>query len=100
MAYRINEGLTLYQGGGKQGVSDTFGAALWCLDYLFILASYDCEGVNMETEYINQLGFISHYSPIVHDEAGHCSARPEYYGMLAFALAGKGELLKLALEKA
>ena len=52
----------------------------------------------METD-INQLGFISHYSPIVHDEAGHCSARPEYYGMLAFALAGKGELLKLALEK-
>jgi hypothetical protein len=35
----------------------------------------------------------------VHDEAGHCSARPEYYVMLAFALAGKGELLKLTLEK-
>ena len=98
LAYRINE-VNSFSGGGKQGVSDTFGAALWCLDYLFILASYDCEGVNMETD-INQLGFISHYSPIVHDEAGHCSARPEYYGMLAFALAGKGELLKLALEKA
>ena len=52
----------------------------------------------METD-INQLGFISHYSPIVHDEAAHCSARPEYYAMLAFALAGKGELLKLSLEK-
>jgi hypothetical protein len=97
LAYRINE-VNSFSGGGKPGVSDTFGSALWCLDYLFILASYDCEGVNMETD-INQLGFISHYSPIVHDEAGHCSARPEYYGMLAFALAGKGELLKLTLEK-
>lgn len=98
LAYRINE-INSFSGGGKPGVSDTFGSALWCLDYLFILASYECEGVNMETD-INQLGFISHYSPIVHDEAGHCSARPEYYGMLAFALAGKGELLKLVLEKA
>ena len=98
LAYRINE-INSFSGGGKPGVSDTFGSALWCLDYLFILASYECEGVNMETD-INQLGFISYYSPIVHDEAGHCSARPEYYGMLAFALAGKGELLKLALAKA
>jgi hypothetical protein len=97
LAYRINE-INSFSGGGKQGVSDTFGSALWCLDYLFILASYECEGVNMETD-INQLGFISHYSPIVHDEAGNCSVRPEYYGMLAFALAGKGELLKLSLEK-
>jgi hypothetical protein len=98
LAYRINE-INSFSGGGKPGVSDTFGSALWCLDYLFILASYECEGVNMETD-INQLGFISHYSPIVHDEIGHCTARPEYYGMLAFALAGKGELLKLTLEKA
>jgi hypothetical protein len=52
----------------------------------------------METD-INQLGFISHYSPIVHDAAGNCSARPEYYGMLAFAMAGNNDLLKLTLEK-
>jgi len=97
LAFRINE-VNSFSGGGKAGVSDTFGSALWCLDYLFVLASYECEGVNMETD-INQLGFISHYSPITHDEAGHCSARPEYYGMLAFALAGKGDLLKVALEK-
>jgi len=97
LEYRVNE-VNSFSGGGKPGVSDTLGAALWCLDYLFILASYDCEGVNMETD-INQLGFISHYSPIVHDDVGHCSARPEYYAMLAFALAGKGELLKLTLEK-
>jgi hypothetical protein len=65
---------------------------------MFVLASYDCDGVNMETD-INQHAFISHYSPIVHDPAGHCSARPEYYGMLAFAMAGKGDMLKTTVEK-
>lgn len=97
LAFRINEVNSFY-GGGKSGVSDTFGSALWCLDYLFLLASYGCDGVNMETD-VNQLGWISHYSPIVHDASGNCSVRPEYYGILAFAMAGKGDLLKLALDK-
>jgi hypothetical protein len=97
VAFRINE-VNSFSGGGKPGVSDTFGSALWCLDYMFNLASHGCEGVNMETD-INQLGFVSHYSPIVHDSEGRCTARPEYYGMLAFAMAGKREMLKVTLEK-
>lgn len=97
IAYRINE-VNSFSGGGKSGVSDTFASALWCLDYMFVLASYGCDGVNMETD-INHLAWISHYSPIVHTPAGNCSARPEYYGMLAFAMAGKGDLLKLTLDK-
>jgi len=76
----------------------TFASALWCLDYMFNLAAHGCGGVNMETD-VNQLGFISHYSPIVHDANGVCSARPEYYGMLAFAMAGHGELIKVSIEK-
>jgi hypothetical protein len=97
LGYRINE-VNSFFGGGKEGVSDTFASALWCLDYLFDLASHGCAGANLETD-INQLGFISFYSPIVHDSAGVCSARPEYYGMLAFAMAGHGELLKTIVEK-
>jgi hypothetical protein len=97
LSFRINE-VNSFSGGGKQGVSDTFGSALWCLDYMFLLASYGCDGVNMETD-INQLGFISHYSPIVHEPSGRCHVRPEYYGMLAFAMAGHGEMVKTALEK-
>lgn len=95
--YRINETNSFF-GGGKPGVSDTFGSALWCLDYLFDLAAHGCQGVNMETD-VNQLGFVSFYSPIAHDAAGVCSARPEYYGMLAFAMAGHGELLKTTLDR-
>lgn len=95
--FRINEVNSFY-GGGKPGVSNTFASALWCLDYMFSLASHGCNGVNMETD-INQLGWISHYSPIVHDKEGNVSVRPEYYGMLAFSMVGKGDLIKVNLDK-
>jgi hypothetical protein len=53
--------------------------------------------VNMETG-VNQHGFISSYSPIGDDEQGHYSAKPEYYGMLAFSLAGHGDLLSTEVK--
>jgi hypothetical protein len=83
--YRICE-VNSFSGGGRPGVSDTFGAALWVLDYMLRLAFASCAGVNMETG-VNQLNFISSYSPIGDDEHGNYSAAPEYYGMLAFAQA-------------
>jgi hypothetical protein len=86
-----------FSGGGRPGVSDTLAAALWVLDYMFTLACNGCSGVNMETG-VNQLGFISSYSPIGDDEQGHYSAKPEYYGMLAFSLAGRGELLPVETD--
>ena len=81
-----------FSGGGKEGVSNTFAAALWALDYLLELASYGCAGVNMETG-VNHLGWISHYTPIGDDLKGTYSAAPEFYGLLAFAQLPKGELL-------
>ncbi len=86
-----------FSGGGKPGVSDTFGAALWVLDFIFILASAGCAGVNMETG-VNQRGFISSYSPIGDDEQGHYWAAPEYYGMLAFAQAGGGRIIGSSID--
>jgi alpha-L-arabinofuranosidase len=91
--FRINEVNSFY-GGGKPGVSDTFASALWCLDFMFQVASCGGEGVNMETD-INQMAWVSHYSPIFRDNAGQLMARPEYYGMLAFAMAGRGDMVKL-----
>jgi hypothetical protein len=90
--YRICE-VNSFSGGGRPGVSDTMASALWVLDYMFTLATNNCGGVNMETG-VNQLGSISSYSPIGDDEQGHYSAKPEYYGMLAFSVAGRGELLQ------
>ncbi len=96
LPYRICE-TNSFCGGGKQGVSDTFGSALWALDFMFTLASGGAAGVNMETG-VNQLGWISWYSPIADDEHGHYSATPEYYGMLAFAQASKGQRLALSFD--
>jgi hypothetical protein len=86
--WRMTETNSFY-GGGKEGVSDTFAAALWVLDYLFVLMNYGCVGVNLETG-VNHLGKLSFYSPIGDDGHGHYSAAPEYYGLLAFAQVAEG----------
>ena len=93
--YRLVE-LNSFYGGGKAGVSDTFTSALWALDLLFTLAAAGGAGINLETG-VNQLGFVSSYSPIFDDQMGHFSARPSYYSMLAFSLAGKGRLIGTSL---
>src|SRR6185312_13150970 len=71
------------------GISDTFLGALWTLDFMLLLASYGCSGVNIETG-VNQLGFVSSYSPIQDDGHGVNAAGVPYYGMLAFAKAFAG----------
>lgn len=48
----------------------------------------------METG-VNQLGFVSSYSPIADDEHGSYTAAPEYFGMQAFAQASHGKLVSL-----
>ncbi len=87
-----------FSGGGLPGVSDTLLGALWTLDFLCLLARYGCSGVNMETG-INQLGFISSYSPVQDDGKGHNSAGVPYYGMLAFATARSGCTEAIPLEQ-
>ena len=96
LPYRICE-VNSFSGGGRPGVSDSMAAALWVLDYMFTLAANGCSGVNMETG-VNHRDFVSSYSPIGDDEHGHYSAKPEYYGMLAFSLGGKGRLLKTEMD--
>jgi hypothetical protein len=88
-----------FSGGGRPGVSDTFVGALWTLDYMLLLAKSGCAGVNIETG-VNQLGFVSCYSPIQDDGKGVNSAGVPYYGMLAFAVASSRcqELLPAELD--
>ena len=86
-----------FSGGGKPGVSGTMGAGLWMLDYMYTLASAGMAGVNIETG-VNQLGFVSSYSPIADDEHGSYHAQPEFYGMLAFAQGSEGYRLATDVE--
>jgi hypothetical protein len=96
LPYRICEANSCW-GGGKPGVSDTFASALWGLDFLFTLASADASGANLETG-VNPGGFISSYSPIGDDEHGNYSAKPLYYGILAFAQASRGRRVKVQYD--
>ncbi|MGD0129930.1 MAG: glycosyl hydrolase family 79 C-terminal domain-containing protein [Terriglobia bacterium] len=96
LPYRICETNSCF-GGGKPGVSDTFASALWGLDFLFTLAAADASGVNLETG-VNQHGFVSSYSPIGDDEHGNYSAKPLYYGVLAFAQASRGRRVKVQYD--
>jgi len=88
-----------FSGGGRPGVSDTFIGALWTLDFMLLLAEYGCAGVNIETG-VNQLGFVSSYSPIQDDGKGTNIAGVPYYGMLAFAtaLAGCTQVLPIDID--
>jgi hypothetical protein len=94
--YRICE-TNSFCGGGKPAVSDTYGAALRALDFMLRLAWAGAAGVNMQTG-MNQLGWVSWYSPIGDDQHGGYAAKPEYYGMLSFGQAVLGERLALDLE--
>jgi len=88
-----------FSGGGLPGVSNTFIGALWTLDFMLLLAEYGCAGVNIETG-VNQLGFVSSYSPVQDDGKGMNYAGVPYYGMLAFAaaMAGCHQVLPLELD--
>ena len=91
--FRICEANSFY-GGGQPGVSDAFVSALWVLDFMWTLAYGGAAGVNMQTG-VNHLDFVSYYSAIRNDANGALSIGPEYYGMLAFSQAGKGERIAL-----
>ncbi len=86
IAWRMCETNSFY-GGGHPGLSDTFAASLWTLDYLLLLAQRGCAGVNLQTG-VNHLGFVSSYSPIRTDSDGRVDVGAPYYGMLTFAAAG------------
>jgi alpha-L-arabinofuranosidase len=75
--------------GGKTGISDTLGAALWGVDVMFTLAHAGWLGINFHG------GGRSHYSPIARAANGAFEAKPLYYAMLVFAYAGHGSLLPI-----
>ncbi|TFY71580.1 hypothetical protein EVG20_g1417 [Dentipellis fragilis] len=82
-------------GGGRAGISDVFGAALWVLDYLLYAASSDVRQMFFH-QHTNHTDVVKAYpytafQPVPIGGAGP-SVRPMYYGILAFdAALGKGK---------
>jgi hypothetical protein len=80
-ALRLDEtnGITC---GGQSGVSNSFGEALWALNFLPALWQAGVQGVNVQTIDGNNNDMIS----ASHTSAGwSVSVQPEYYGLLTFA---------------
>src|ERR1700730_7063038 len=75
--------------GGKSGISDTLGAALWGVDVMFTLAKAGWLGVNFHG------GGSNYYSPIAQTSSGAFEPKPLYYAMLLFAYAGRGCLVPI-----
>lgn len=92
--YRIGE-CNSFSGGGANGVSNSYASSLWVLDFLFNCAQYGAVGVNLHGG-----GEGAGYTPIANDHNGNViEARPEYYGILLFTLAGQGKLLTTNLAE-
>jgi hypothetical protein len=77
LPFRIAETNSIFN-EGQPGVSDTFGSALWGIEFMFQVAEAGGEGVNFHT------GDAKAYTPIGPGPDGRHVARPLYYGMLMF----------------
>ena len=80
---RIDE-LNAVSCGGRRGVSDTFGSALWSLDALFAMARAGVDGVNFHTV---PGGIGELFSFTRANGSWQAYVHPEYYGMMMFAQA-------------
>jgi hypothetical protein len=75
LPYRMAEGNSCW-GAGKDGVSNTFGSALWVADLMLTIAQAGATGVNIHG------GANGFYTPIAGSPREGHTARPIYYGML------------------
>jgi hypothetical protein len=91
LPFRLAETNSCYA-AGKQGVSDTFAAALWGGDLMYRLAQAGGIGINYHG------GGYGWYTPIAGTVQNGFVARPIYYGMLLFAQGGQGTLIDAATD--
>ena len=82
-----------FYNGGANGVSDSYASSVWVIDYLFDCALGGAVGVNFHGG-----GNGTGYTPIADSGGAVIQARPEYYGILLFTLAGQGSLYSTQLS--
>jgi hypothetical protein len=90
--FRMSECNSFYN-GGSSGVSDSYASSLWVIDYLFNCAQGGASGVNFHGG-----GDGPGYTPIANSGGSVVGARPEFYGILLFTLAGQGTLYTTQLS--
>ena len=90
--YRLSE-CNSYYNGGAPNVSNAFGTALWVIDFLFQNAEHGSAGINLHGG-----GNGTGYTPIADSNGAVVEARPEFYGVLLFALAGQGDVVATTVK--
>jgi len=90
--YRMSE-CNSFDNGGSSGVSDSYASSLWVIDYLFNCAQGGASGVNFHGG-----GNGPGYTPIANSSGTVVGARPEFYGIVLFTLAGQGTLYTTQLS--
>src|SRR5580658_619878 len=90
--YRFAETNSFYNGGAPN-VSDAYASALWVIDHLFACASNGAQGINLHGG-----GDSSGYTPIADSRGVVVEARPEFYGVTLFTLAGQGILRQTTIS--
>jgi hypothetical protein len=101
LRYRVEETNSFYN-GGREGVSDTFAATLWALDYLHWWSRHGASGINFHTGDNVAAGPDStpcRYAAYVSSLTGY-DVRPVGYAIKAFDLAGHGSMIDLACQSA
>jgi hypothetical protein len=86
---RISETNSFFH-GGTAGVSNSQGAALWSLDYMYLAASHNNDGINFHGGTSTQ--FPLHYSPIQFSGIHPTGVQGVFMGELLWSMAGTGPL--------
>lgn len=91
LRFRVAELNSICQ-GGSDGISNSFGAALWSIDFMYELALAGGDGVNFACEG----GSTQYYSPFTFNStqigSNNVLVNPVYHGALLFAIAAQRNL--------
>ena len=82
-------------GGGARGLSDSYAAALWVVDYLLTGAEHGVHGMNFHGGLDTS---CQGYTPLCQVGTNEYAAQPIYYGMLFTHLLGAGHLLPVTVS--
>ena len=83
-----------FVGGGKGNISNSFGAALWALDFMFTVALHGGQGINFHG------GGLSPYSPLVDNGTSVNMVGPEFYALKIFSLLPPGNVIPAVITPA
>ncbi len=91
-SWRMSETGAGNGGSVPSSISNTFAAALWAVDYMFLMAQYQAAGVNFHC------GRGGAFPPgPLQEIKGAIQAQPVYFGLLLFRQAAKGQWVPLDL---